>query len=230
VESYLKMRGNDNVPHVIIGTHDTSESDTERLPFIEYQGRQITDSRFIIDFLEKEFPNNNSNAPLTRAQEVQLQLLLNTCETLKFAHYRASIVDFPEYSVELFAQVLQQKSGLAKFLLRRALMHFIRPDLIDWLNKCGFGDLTDEQYRQNFERDLQCLDFVLTKNVSEETPFILGTERMTKADCLIAPYIRSAVRTASRSPELCKLVPAYAFAASRSSFERYLKKVDAECG
>lgn len=210
VEMYCKLM---KIPYECVATMDTSISNTERLPCIELNGEQINDSKFIIDHLEAHF--DKAPKDRTREDESTITALLSLVEDIRWHHYRAVMIDHPDYTIDVYASFI----GYPRFVVEK-YVRSMRKSLIKTYNQAGNGDLSDVQYNQQFLEDLKALEWFLSKNGSGK--FILGGDSVTKADCLIAPSVKNVCRPEKLAP----LVPAYAFACSSATFKDYLDRVE----
>lgn len=217
VESYLKLK---NIPYEFVGTMDSAVSDTERLPCVELNGVQYTDSKFIIDELEAQFNKVDpvpASADVDRENTATHFAILAVQDACRVAHYRHCMIESPEYSVKLFTENL----GFPEFMVRQFIMK-ARKRLIETYNNMGHGDLTVEMFNVNFLEDIKSLEYFVAKN-GGSGKFILGGDVPTKIDCLIAPWIKT-----FRRPEcLIASVPAYAFLCASPVFKEYLEIFDA---
>lgn len=217
VEMYLKMK---KIPYVVKTTMDPAAAspDTERLPVIEYRGRAIEDSKFIIEFLEQEF--GNVAADLGAEAQRDISFLLSMSQTLMNHFYRSFYIDNPESAIELYTtKVAPEYPAIAikQYLSGR------RKTMIKTWNAMGHGDYTIPQYTALFLEDIKALETFFAGRA-----WALGAEP-SRADCFIAPTLAYIKWTGANVPSLAAAVPAVKYIVESKVLGEYLARVDKAC-
>ena len=191
-------------------------SDTERLPCIELNGKQYCDSKFIIEHLEKAFPQCAAN--FTPRQQSMANFFYNWTQVF-FQHvYRSTWVD----SQDIVASKFAEATGYPAFMINLLFLNATRKNVINMLNAVGQGDLTDEQYLQQFDEDLTAIEEYLSTN-----HFLVTEDRPSKVDCYVAPMLAYVSRTYG---EALKHFRPFAHAAGSPVIKAYLERVEEHLG
>merc|ERR1719197_2107390 len=124
------------------------------------------------------------------------------------------MIDNTQYIIDLYAGMFSQ---FPKFMVAK-MINSMKKNMIKTWNDAGHGDLTDDQYNLQFLEDLKALDFYC-EQANKSGKFILGTDKPTKGDALVAPWVRAVLRPES----LAGKVPAFAFACSSENMKKYVE-------
>mmetsp|Transcript_11596 Transcript_11596/g.13360 ORF Transcript_11596/g.13360 Transcript_11596/m.13360 type:complete len:312 (+) Transcript_11596:31-966(+) len=161
LEAFLRLN---HIPYVAHFTMDTSNSPTERLPYIVYNGEVIADSEFAAQYLTKKL-GLQCNASLSAHDDAIGLAARRLVEgSLQYATYRTMSVDHPSSLVSVFSREFRIPRFAAAYFVRS-----MRQRTISMLNGIGFGDLTDVEYRSEMLRDLRALEALIGTK-----PFLLG--------------------------------------------------------
>lgn len=186
VETFLRLA---KVPYVFVGTQDYSNSPTERLPFIALNGQLTAESYFIMERVTKEFQVTLDDflAAEDHAKGNAIRRIID--DSIRLHHYRHQTVNHPEQVAQIFSKAMGAPLFIAKFFVRS-----LRSNMIDLLNKHGQGDLTEEQFRQEWMRDISSLEVFLG-----DKPFFFG-DRPSSYDCAAYGYLAIAIVIADLIP------------------------------
>eukprot|EP00758_Cryptobia_borreli_P014621 Tbor_TRINITY_DN5938_c2_g7::TRINITY_DN5938_c2_g7_i1::g.18834::m.18834 len=198
MEAFLRLH---KIPYTISMSLNTVMSPSGRIPIIVYNGECYTDSNTIINFLKKQL---NINENLSEIQEVQGLTITRLGEqTLAKGLYRSFVVDnyngllkmmtsemgFDKYQPLNGCKCLDKYKSLIKSvfdltgvapLIMAKFAHMFRQKVIFNLNTEGYGDLSDEQYHNILQQDLEAVEKLIKIN---GTTFILGGSDPTSYDC-----------------------------------------------
>jgi glutathione S-transferase len=180
VETYLRMMRLDYENEYLT---DPRLGPRGKLPYIEYHGEKVTDSRFIVDFLEKDSASP-LNAHLTEDQcgmRLAMQRLLE--EHLIWVIVYSRWV--PEKNWKIIKNAFFNKlPGPVRTMISKR----IRKKMLLSLRLQGIGLHTQEEIYELGKQDIQALSHLLA-----DKPFILG-DKPTTLDASAYGFIVSIIR------------------------------------
>ncbi|KEG15053.1 hypothetical protein DQ04_00201060 [Trypanosoma grayi] len=191
VETFLRLA---KIPYTVHFTSDASASPTGRLPFIVYNGTVIGDSEFIVQFLKEEFKVTMDDHLTPEEQAIGLITRRLAETSLNYGLQRTMLVDRPELMQDVFAKEYQLDPTMAQ-----SLVHSMRGTLIKVLNTIGYGNVPQEQYPQEFLREVESLETLLSFK-----PFLLGS-KPTSYDCAVYGWLHVAVEIGPHGPAMAYL-------------------------
>ena len=208
LETFLRIA---KIPYIAHLSMDAiSLSPTERLPFISYNGELVADSEFIIQYLTKKFDVklDSSLSPEQHAQGLQVRRQVESF--VSWGMYRSLWVD----NAKVMAKLIIESMGAPALLVNWILMPQFRKGTIKMLNTVGHGDLTNEQYKSEFLRDLRALELQLSKKA-----FLLTDDSPTSYDCAVYNYL-SIISAVDMSTE------AFAFVRNSRPIQEYVARMN----
>jgi glutathione S-transferase len=209
IETFLKLN---KIKYEYVPTMDTSISPTERLPMIELDGVTVADSTYAIEYLIEKFNIAETLSPEQSAKGVAMRRILE--DSARLSLYRFQMVDNMEVTVNRFTVMLPK---VPRFVLALFMKKTFRKNLITMLNLHGHGDLTDEQYQQEFLADIKTIEQLLS-----QSQFAVA-DVPTRYDASVYGWL-----VPMRAPDLpVGQCPALAYAASSAVISSYMARVEA---
>jgi len=187
VQDYLDLAG---IPYAKqLG--DIRKAPRNKLPFIEYQGRQITDSAAIISALEAAELGATLDAELDPEQRAELTALASMLELELYF-----IVAWMRWAYEPGWQVYKDavgrffvETGMAGFLIPM-LRGFIRKQFVRALHGQGVGR---REFDENLARVRELFDALEVLEARHEGPFWFGAAP-TSADAMAHAFVATTVK------------------------------------
>lgn len=206
VETYLRLSG---IPYVFVPLTSPDVSPHGRLPFIRLNGNSVTDSTHIIRFLERSGMGRSLDVAMTphqRATSVAIQRLVE--DSLRLHYGRWLTVDHFAHLCSFYAR----EAALPRWLIA-LMLRWERSKIIQMLNLVGQGDLTDEQYMEEFLHDVQSLESLLQSN------YFFGASPCV-LDCSVYAYLAQILLHVDSIP--CEA----ALAVSRGPLRKFVQRME----
>ncbi|CAK8688763.1 unnamed protein product [Clavelina lepadiformis] len=154
--------------------HSLKTSSKRKLPFISFKGKEMGDSTFIMQFLNKEF-NKDLNSSLSSVEKAASVAFQRLCEENL---YWCMVHDRWTLHTERFLEQLVMHKFKKRVIAAYALVHFRRLQKAN-LYGHGIGRHSNKEIFEIGERDLAALsDFLADKK------FFMGSEP-TEVDCTV---------------------------------------------
>jgi glutathione S-transferase len=209
LETFLKLN---KIKYEIVKTVTTATSPTGRLPMIEIDGVAVADSTFAIEYLIEKFNITESLSPAQEAKGIALRRIIE--ESARLSVLRFTFVDNTSMMVDRFHGLMPTAP---RFIFDR-VVRGMRKGLITMLNLHGHGDLTDEQYQQEFLADIKAIEQLLS-----QSQFAVA-DVPTRYDASVYGWLKANFLQADLPVGKC---PALAYAAASAPIQAYMTRVEA---
>lgn len=214
-ETFLRAAG---IPYVLLPTLNIGVSPTERLPYLELDQTGTTDSYYIIERIQRDFPAKCAAnlEPLTSPthQAILTMLRRTLAHSLRYGQYRVTFVDNPEYILKKMGPMFP------KFLptwVKRKIVGKLRQRQITMLNMEGYGDLSNEEYKAELRRDLKVIETLLSSALENGQPYLFTTTKPSVADVIVWSYMS----------QIAEVPFAEVEAARRHPIQGYVRRLEA---
>ena len=167
--TYLRMA---DIKYKALST--TKRSSKGKLPFITYNGREIADSSFIINFLNKEL-NIDLNSTLSDTDKAVALAFQRLCE--ENLYWVLDYFRWVLYSEKIFEHF--PGSGFKSSLLKKYAAYSFKRSAIASLNGHGLGRHSKAEIAEIGEKDLSTLSIFLS-----DKQFFMG-DTPTLIDCTV---------------------------------------------